>query len=99
MALLNDRLLLSFQEAAKEVPNNPHWMTVYRWSKRGCRGVILETVRIGNRRYVPREALKGFIRELSTTTAPNVPESSRKKAARKKSRDRQLDALLGRKGA
>lgn len=34
--------------------------TAWRWAKRGVRGVVLETVTIGGRRYTTREAYRRF---------------------------------------
>ena len=43
----------------------PHPETVARWARKGCRGVRLETVLVGGRRYSSAEAVDRFIRELS----------------------------------
>ena len=47
------------------VPERPHLATCWRWIKRGCRGVKLETVLIGGKRYSSLEALQRF--ELENT--------------------------------
>lgn len=36
--------------------------TATRWAKEGYRGIVLETLQVGNRRYVTREAVERFIR-------------------------------------
>src|SRR4051794_17343708 len=39
--------------------------TLYRWSKSGCRGVVLETIQVGATRCTSREALQRFFERLS----------------------------------
>jgi hypothetical protein len=43
----------------------PHAETVSRWARKGCRGVRLETVMLGGRRYSSAEAVNRFISQLS----------------------------------
>jgi Protein of unknown function (DUF1580) len=40
--------------------------TVYRWSTRGIRGVVLETIQIGGTRCTSAQALQRFFDRLST---------------------------------
>jgi hypothetical protein len=56
--------------AAKESPpdrsgRRRHVSTLYRWSRDGYRGVVLETIRIGRARYTSREALQRFYERLT----------------------------------
>jgi hypothetical protein len=44
---------------------SPHPETVARWARKGCRGVRLETVLLGGRRYSSVEAVNRFITRLS----------------------------------
>lgn len=51
--------------------------TPWRWTKRGVKGVVLETFSIGGRRYTTQEAFQRFV-ERSTAAAngePAVPAS------------------------
>ena len=62
--------LLSLADAARELPRcrggkRPHIATVYRWTTNGCRGVILESVQVGNTRCTSREALARFFAALT----------------------------------
>ncbi len=52
--------LISLPEAADAVPGGVHLSTVGRWASVGCRGVLLDTVVLGARRYTSHEALDRF---------------------------------------
>jgi hypothetical protein len=52
-------------EAAKCVPGNPHISTLIRWWKRGVKGVILETLIVGGRRFTSVEAIQRFLARLN----------------------------------
>lgn len=77
-SLLDDELL-TFSEVARELPrrrcgSKTATSTIWRWSKRGCRGVHLRVVRVGGNVYVPRSALIEFIDRLSgVDRAPQQP--------------------------
>jgi predicted ATP-grasp superfamily ATP-dependent carboligase len=47
--------------------------TVYRWTSKGCYGVMLDYVQIGGLRHTSREALQRFFAELT-----RVKEKARK---------------------
>lgn len=64
--------LLSLTEAAQTLPGRPNVTTVWRWRNRGVRGVTLETVCIGGRRFTSREALARFC-AATTAAADGVP--------------------------
>lgn len=66
--------LLTFREAAKLLPGRPHVSTIHRWRLRGIRGVKLQTVRVGGRRYVSAGSLARFIAE--TTRAADASAES-----------------------
>ena len=46
--------------------------TPWRWTKRGVKGVVLETFSIGGRRYTTQEAFQRFV-ERSTAAANGEP--------------------------
>ena len=52
--------LETLAEAARSLPSRPHPSTLHRWRLRGIRGVKLDTILIGGRRYTSREALQRF---------------------------------------
>jgi hypothetical protein len=43
----------------------PHPATLYRWAQRGCRGVRLETIRVGGTLCTSVEAIQRFCNRLS----------------------------------
>jgi len=43
------------------LPGQPHLSTLWRWYRRGVRGVRLETVVVGGRRFTSRAAIERFI--------------------------------------
>lgn len=65
--------LLTFSEAAAALPDRPHVSTVHRWRMRGIKGIKLETIRIGGRRYTSAEALDRFIAAI-TSAVDGLPK-------------------------
>ena len=61
--------LLSITVAAREVPGRPHVSTIWRWVNRGIRGIKLETVMVGGRRFTSREALERFHQRITAASA------------------------------
>ena len=59
--------LLTFKRACQELPGRPHVSTIHRWRLSGVRGIRLQTVLVGGRRFVSRDALETFI--AATTAA------------------------------
>ena len=59
-------------EAAKSLPGRPHVSTLWRWFRRGIKGVKLETTVLGGRRYTSVEALQRFADRL-TIDSPYFP--------------------------
>ena len=72
--------LLSLKDAAKAVPpidgRRPHVSTIWRWCRRGVRGVQLEYVRLGHRVCTSAPALARFARRLAEVDT--VPEPKAK---------------------
>lgn len=64
-----DEEILSLAQATKMLPGRPHLSSIFRWMSRGVRGVRLESVLVGGRRYTSREALERF--SAATTAAAN----------------------------
>lgn len=72
--------LLSLTEAAKQLPSRrggkrPHVSCLYRWTKTGCKGVILESIQVGGTRCTSREALARFFQALTQAGVP-APDQS-----------------------
>jgi hypothetical protein len=64
--------IITFSQAADELPRRrrgrkTHVSTLFRWSTIGCRGVVLETLKMGGTRCTSREALQRFFERLSNT--------------------------------
>jgi hypothetical protein len=61
--------LLPFAAAIRSLPGRPHLSSGYRFiSQRGCRGVRLESIVVGGRRFTSRQALRRFV-EATTAAA------------------------------
>ncbi len=56
---------VSEQEQLWPEGRSPHPETIARWARRGCRGVRLETIVLGGRRYSSVEAVERFFIRLS----------------------------------
>jgi len=91
--------LLTFAEVARLLPRRRGGAktavsTLWRWSKRGSRGVVLETVHVGGNVYVSRDALRDFITKRSLVEA--APQSPCPTTASKRAMQ-ELDRLDRRK--
>jgi hypothetical protein len=53
--------LRRLQEASGMIPGCPHISTLIRWFQQGIKGVKLETVLVGGRRFTSLEAIHRFI--------------------------------------
>ena len=71
---MQSELLLSLTDAAKTLPKidgkRPHTSTLWRWCRKGLRGVRLEYIRLGNRICTSADALSRFANELAATDSP-----------------------------
>ncbi|NLX98218.1 MAG: DUF1580 domain-containing protein [Rhodopirellula sp.] len=72
--------LLALGQAMHELPNRPSPSTAWRWYRKGIRGVRLETVVVGGRRYTSREALDRFLSAV-TSAADSEPIRRRERDA------------------
>ena len=64
--VLDQENLLTFAQVAQVLPRRRGGAktaisTIWRWSKRGSRGVVLPVVRVGGNVYVTRDGLRDFI--------------------------------------
>lgn len=74
----NSEALVSLTEAARLLPRRRagrkvHPSCCYRWTKAGCRGVILESIQIGGTRCTSREALARFFQRLTRPGQADTP--------------------------
>ena len=70
VSILDGEELLTFSQVATLLPrrrggSTASTSTIWRWTRRGSRGVILRVVRVGGHVYVPRSALIEFIEQRS----------------------------------
>ena len=73
--------ILTIREAAEELPclcggKQVHRSTIYRWMKRGARGVRLESLKIGRTKVTSREALQRFAERLVDAELPECQAAS-----------------------
>lgn len=77
--------LINFEECGLLIPGNPARCTLYRWVLKGCRGVKLETIVCGHKRFTSKEAIARFIAAQnageSPVQAPTVTAKQRKRQA------------------
>jgi hypothetical protein len=70
--------LISLSMAAKTLPKPPSPACLWRWHRKGVRGVRLETVVVGGRRYTTAAAWREFVEMVTAnTTVADRPESPR----------------------
>ena len=62
--------LMTLQEAVQCFPVPVCLQTVTRWTKKGIKGVILESMLVGERRYTSQMAIDRFLRRLNTPSNP-----------------------------
>lgn len=89
--------LLRFDEAAKLLPrqSRPSYTTWWRWSRRGIRGVRLDTVLCGGRRMTSAAALARFLAAVTAAgEGAQAPLStpSRNRSTTSMAAARELDA-------
>ena len=74
---LTDEPLISLTEAARHLPKRrkgvrPNVATLFRWTKNGCRGIVLESLQVGGTRCTSIAALQRFFERL-TAAADDAP--------------------------
>ena len=72
--------LLSMTAAAKTLPGKPDVATLWRWRTAGCRGVKLETMLYGGRRYTSSEAIRRFLNAINGEPVRNETPRQREAA-------------------
>ena len=79
--------LVTLTAAAKLLPDRPSATTMWRWTTKGVRGRVLETVALGGKVYTSVEALQRFAvhggtPEQSTTRTPAARQRDIERAER-----------------
>lgn len=67
---LNEEKPFNFSTISKQHPIRPSVPTLWRWALRGLRGVRLETIKVGGRRYTTFEAIDRFASRLTELRSP-----------------------------
>ena len=104
---LQNEELLSLTDATRALPpidgRRPHTSTLWRWCRRGIRGVHLEHVRLGHRVCTTREALERFVQRLAEVdlldrAAPVAPTKTTRSDAQRQRDVERADHELSRAG-
>ena len=87
--------LLSLTQAARELParragKRPHVSCLYRWTKSGCKSIVLESIQVGGTRCTSREALTRFFDRL---TYADDPRADRRDNRRQRAAERAIAEL------
>ena len=79
--MLHDEQVLTFSEAASRLPRfhgrKVHTSTLWRWARKGVKGVRLETRRLGGRFVTSLEALERFSKKLAEPVDDPAPAPAR----------------------
>lgn len=59
--LINETPRIALADAPDQFPGRPSRATVFRWASRGVRGTVLESFRVGLRRYTTVPAIQRFV--------------------------------------
>ena len=70
--------VIPLNDVVKYLPFRTSIATVQRWIRRGASGAVLETARIGSRRFTSKEAVQRFLVAQNETAKPQAapPKSS-----------------------
>lgn len=89
--------LLTLSEAARSLPlvsgRHPHVCSVWRWCRKGLKGVRLEYVRVGQKICTSQEALNRFVCELAAADEISVNtgvRAIRQRTVGKSAREKQV---------
>ena len=90
------RDLIPFSKLPSLLPSRPHLSTCHRWRLRGVRGIRLQTLLIGGRRFVDRDDLNRFVEQLSagdssTQNSESPTAHSRRRQKEIERADRECD--------
>ena len=86
---------LSFPAIKKLHPAHPSLATIWRWSLKGLRGVRLETIKVGGRRYTTLEAIDRFSARLTDLQTPDKAGTPKRRYDELSLAARQADHVFG----
>jgi hypothetical protein len=98
MAISINEDLLALPEAAKILPQRRQGRKVstsslYRWAKRGLKGVRLEVIQIGGTTATSKQALQRFCDRLTAAARPATPAEDAPQVEDHEATERELDQL------
>lgn len=74
---LSRETLIPIGKAPSLIAGRPHLSTVWRWLGRGCRGVVLESAKVGVKTFTSVEAVQRFSNALtSASTGHSAPSAT-----------------------
>lgn len=71
--------LIPIAKARDEFPQRPSVPTIWRWTLKGVRGSVLDSVRVGGRRFTSREACRRFVDETSAEKLSRPTNTKRRR--------------------
>ncbi len=80
---IQNETVCTVTEAAKLFPGRPHIATVWRYVHTGVRGLRLETIKVGGKRFTSHEAVERFIERVTAAAdGREIPVRTAKQRAR-----------------
>jgi len=73
MIEISSEALIPISEVPAALPRRVSIASVYRWMLRGVKGIHLQTILIGGRRYTSREALQRFAEQTTAAASGERP--------------------------
>lgn len=92
MAVVSGESWIPLSKASNFFPGRPHRSSMWRFATKGIRGVRLETIVSGGRRYTSREAVLRFV--AATTAAANGEPMSVSLSPKRREQKEQAKARL-----
>lgn len=80
--------LMSLSEAARTLPHRPTPSTLWRWCRKGIKGIHLEYLRLGGRIFVEPEALRRFGLAVAAAYNDDLPDAQAPPATHRGTRRR-----------
>ena len=100
---MEEQKLIPLAEAARLMPCGPTSNTIWRWCRRGIRGIRLEYLRLGHRVVTSEAAIGRFAQRLAEADTPPMSaaptQPPKKRTPRRRERDIQkAEATLAQAG-
>ncbi len=91
----NSETLIFLADAARFLPRRrggkkPHVSCLYRWTARGCKSVILESIQVGSTRCTSREALARLFERLTYADDPRADRTRNRRQPAAAAAEREL---------